>query len=93
MWHTQITCGFALQGIDGEWFSIKEEKDGENYCSETKKLFGNGSALHSCCYSLTKVHYFEKFLKYCQVHILFQTLLRHDFLNQNLKSLIIIVLK
>uniref|UniRef100_A0A1I7VRA1 Elongator complex protein 1 n=1 Tax=Loa loa TaxID=7209 RepID=A0A1I7VRA1_LOALO len=53
VWHSHFTDGFVLQGIDGQWFSIKEDQD-QNYRPETGKLFGTGSALHYCRYSLNK---------------------------------------
>ncbi|VBB31726.1 unnamed protein product [Acanthocheilonema viteae] len=53
IWHSHITGGFVLQGIDGEWFSIKEDKD-KNYCLETEKLFETRSILHNCYYLPTK---------------------------------------
>ncbi|VDM09694.1 unnamed protein product, partial [Wuchereria bancrofti] len=53
IWHSHMTNGFVLQGIDGECFSIKENKDKDCYI-ETGKLFGTGSALCYCRYSQIK---------------------------------------
>uniref|UniRef100_A0A0R3RXY0 Elongator complex protein 1 n=1 Tax=Elaeophora elaphi TaxID=1147741 RepID=A0A0R3RXY0_9BILA len=47
IWHSHFTGGFILQGIDGEWFSIKEDKE-KNCYLETRSLFGAGSILHCC---------------------------------------------
>nr|CRZ25476.1 Bm638 [Brugia malayi] len=53
IWHSHMTNGFILQRIDGEWFSIKENKDKHCYL-ETGILFETGSALCHCHYSQTK---------------------------------------
>ncbi|VDK82896.1 unnamed protein product [Litomosoides sigmodontis] len=52
-WHSYINGGFVLQGIDGECFSIIEDKD-KKYCLEKRKLYGTEQILRHCRYLPTK---------------------------------------
>ncbi|VDK62423.1 unnamed protein product [Onchocerca ochengi] len=54
IWYSCITDGYILQGIDGEWFSVKQDKDKENCYQKTGKLFETESTLHCCNCSPTK---------------------------------------
>ncbi|VDO35960.1 unnamed protein product [Onchocerca flexuosa] len=54
IWYSCITDGYILQGIDGEWFSVKQDKDKENCYQKTGKLFGTESTLHCCNHSPTE---------------------------------------